>query len=339
MEGSDYSPSPRELRRQIDAELDRFLASTRADLPDAADLIDEITDVVAAGGKRLRPCFCYWGYRAAGGNDRPEIVRAASSLELLHTFAIVHDDIMDDADYRRGRPTVHAAKGIDFALLAGDLALVLADAAFFGSGFEPATTLAAFAAYSRMRTEVIAGQYLDLVASSRAALDESEARRIALLKSGRYTVEEPLAIGALFARAPASLVDDLRAAGALAGEAFQLRDDVLGIFGDEAVTGKPADSDIREGKRTLLYARTLAALDGEERNLFVKRWGGGEDLSDADVDALREAIEFSGARAGTEKLIEELEAAALTALHGIALPDDARAALTALLREAVNRET
>lgn len=330
---------PEELRSEIDGALASFLAAKRVSLSDAADLIDEISDIVSAGGKRLRPRFCYWGYRAAEGQHRVDVVRAAASLELLHTFAIVHDDIMDDSDVRRGRPTVHAKRGIDFALLVGDLALVLADAAFFSSGLDAEATQRGFVAYSRMREEVIAGQYLDLVASEDRMLDEERARRIALLKSGRYTVEEPLAIGALFADAPRAVVDDLRSFGALVGEAFQLRDDLLGIFGQEDATGKPADSDIRQGKRTVPYAKTVAVLDHEDMVAFTSRWGGGEDLSEGDIDELRRTVEVSGARAATEDLIAELEAAALTSLDQTAIPDDARSALSALTREAVNRTT
>src|SRR5918995_6186671 len=144
----DFSPSLAELRTAVDVELHRFRDERFNAVPDAAELIDEIARVVSAGGKRLRPAFCYWGFRAAGGRHGPEIVRAAASLELLHTFAIVHDDIMDDSDERRGEPTVHVRHGLGFALLTGDLALVLADAMLLGAGFPPDMSLAAFADYS-----------------------------------------------------------------------------------------------------------------------------------------------------------------------------------------------
>lgn len=146
-----FSPSIDELRRQIDAELARVLEERAEALPEADLLVAEIARLTRAGGKRLRPAFCYWGYRAAGGAPGDAIMRAAASLELLHTFAIVHDDIMDASDERRGEPTVHALHGAGVALLAGDLALVFADHAFTAGGFPPNVVVQAFEGYSRMR--------------------------------------------------------------------------------------------------------------------------------------------------------------------------------------------
>ncbi|HEX2049813.1 MAG TPA: polyprenyl synthetase family protein [Actinomycetota bacterium] len=331
------SPSLDALRAAIDLELARFLDERRAALPDAGVLLDEIDRLVRAGGKRLRPSFCYWGYRAAGRPHGDAIVRAASSLELLHTFAIVHDDVMDAADERRGEPTVHVVHDVNVALLVGDLALVLADALFVGAGFAPGRVTDAFDAYSRMRQEVIAGQYLDLVAAARSDVSEDEARWIAVLKSGRYTVEEPLAIGAALAGAAPPTRAALGRFGEPLGEAFQLRDDLLGTFGERSSVGKPVDSDIREGKRHLLYAKTVALLDGRERDWFVRRWGAGDDLGDDDVARLRALIERSGARRDTEALLAAQTGAACAALDDAPVADGARAALLELARSATAR--
>src|SRR5918999_1295095 len=146
-----FHPTFEELRSRIDDVLIGFLDDRARAVTEAGELIAELKGLLVAGGKRLRPCFCYWGYRAGGGRDCEEIVRAAASLELLHTFAIVHDDIMDDSDERRGESTVHVRQGVEFALLVGDLALVLADAMLLGAGFPPDVSLAAFADYSLMR--------------------------------------------------------------------------------------------------------------------------------------------------------------------------------------------
>jgi geranylgeranyl diphosphate synthase, type I len=320
----------------VDSELHRFLAERRAAVPDAAPLIHEIERVLDAGGKRLRPAFCYWGYRAAGGvHDRP-IVDAAASLELLHTFAIVHDDMMDRSETRRSEPATHAKHGADFALLAGDLALVLADAMFFGAGFETPRLIAAFEAYSRMRQEVIAGQYLDLAARDQN-VDPAHARRVAVLKSALYSVAEPLAIGATLAGADEQLVAKLHAYGVPLGEAFQLRDDILGTFGAPDEMGKPADSDIREGKRHLLFALTLERLDPDARSDFVKKWGAGDALNEADITHLREQVETSGARAATETALAERVAEAHAALDALDIAPDARAALVDLAAAAVER--
>lgn len=331
-----FSPAMDELRASIDAELGRFLMDRRARLPEAEHLLAEITRMIGAGGKRLRPAFCYWGYRAGGGDDGPSIVRAAAGFELLHTFALVHDDIMDRSEVRRGGPSSFVHVGLERALLVGDLALVLADAAVIESGF-PADVLArAFEAYTGMRARVIAGQDLDLDAASRQ-VTEDEARRIAVLKSGSYSVEEPLIVGALFAGAGPGLTDELGAFGRPLGEAFQLRDDLLGIFGDPEETGKPVDSDIREGKRNVLFAKTVAGLQETDRNWFMARWGARDDLSDEDVARLRALVESSGAKEATEGLLDELYDGARRTLDAMTIPEEARAALAELAHRAVSR--
>jgi geranylgeranyl diphosphate synthase type I len=317
---------PEALRGKVDSTLERWLSERSALLPEGAALIEIIRSVVGSGGKRLRPAFCFWGFRAAGGAGDP-ILRAASSLELLHTFALVHDDIMDAAETRRNAPTVHSTHGVDVALLAGDLALVLADAMFMTSGFDPPTIQRAFTHYSRMREQVIAGQYLDLTAASNETIDEPTARRIAVLKSGRYTIVEPLLIGAELGGADPAVLDSLERFGMPLGEAFQLNDDLIGTFGDIARTGKPVDSDIREGKRNVLFVKTRDALRDAEREFFTSHWGGGPELDDETVQRLRAMVESSGAKAATERLADELAASALEVLESAGFPADAEAAL------------
>ena len=332
------SPSLDELRAAVDSELAIFLEDRRTALPDAGVLIDEIGRLLDSGGKRIRPAFCYWGIRITGSPHSVEAVRAAASLELLHTFALVHDDIMDRSEERRGVPTAHVLRGLDVALLAGDLALVLADALLFGSGWPPARLAGAFDRYSSMRQEVIAGQYLDLELAGEPVVTEERARWVAVLKSGRYSIEQPLAIGASLAGAEPDVLDRIRAFGAPLGEAFQLRDDLLGTFGDRSSMGKPVDSDIREGKRNVPYAKALGALSGADREFLLARWGGGSELTQAEVERLRTLVESSGARAATERLLEELGAAAVRALDALEVPPGVRAALMELARLAAYRQ-
>lgn len=333
----DPSPSIDDLRRAVDDHLTAFLTEKRAELPDGAPLIDEMIRMLAAGGKRLRPAFCVWGYRAAGGRHGDDIVAAAASLELLHTFALVHDDIMDVSDERRGLPTTFAAHGINVALLAGDLALVLADACLMESGFDSAPLGRAFEVYSRMRQEVIVGQYLDVKAGERASIEVEEARRIAVLKSGRYSIEEPLLIGAALAGADRDWTAALQAFGAPLGEAFQLRDDLLGTFGERSSTGKPVDSDIREGKRHVLFAFAAAALENEELDFLLSHWGGGPTLPAENVDRLRVLLETSGAKDQTEALLAALCSQAAGALARLEIDDEPRTALEDLMRLATER--
>lgn len=340
----------RELAASVEGDLARFLAEQREETepraPGVGEVFDELERVIAAGGKRLRPVFCLLGHRAAGGRIGPEVIRAAASLELLHTFAIVHDDVMDGSRTRRGAPAtwahladLHRAEGmrgspetfgVSGAILTGDLALILADRAFLGAGLAPEVLLPALARYNRMRVEVVAGQYLDVAAAHRGEGAEPEARRIAGLKSGNYTVEGPLQIGAILAGGFDDLLAALSAYGMPLGEAFQLRDDVLGVFGDPELTGKPRDSDLREGKRTVLIARALEAAAPEDARFLLDRLGA-PDLTEADVERIRGIIGSTGALDATGRLIGELAAESRAALAAAALPGDVRGPLDDLV--------
>ena len=326
-------PSP-PLGERTEDFLGRFLTTKAEELHEAADLVELIRGVVDSGGKRIRPAFCYWGYRAAGGEDDERIVAAAASLELLHTFAIVHDDIMDKSDTRRGIPAVHAVHGDAVAILVGDLALTFADAAFLGSGFEGRDMKRGLDAYLRMREHVIAGQYRDLTAPVDISLEQ--ALEIAASKSGNYSVLEPLQIGAWLGGGdvrPPSFIDEF---GHGVGVAFQLRDDILGLFGDPEVTGKSNDADVREGKRHALYALTLAALSPAERERFASRWGS-SDLSDEEVDELRTQVESSGARATAEEMLQGLAQRARSALDRLEAEVEVRHALSELATSVIDR--
>jgi geranylgeranyl diphosphate synthase, type I len=343
-------PEIEAVRARVDAVLDGFLIRRRAELaeadPVAAELADELRRVVGAGGKRLRPSFCYWGHIAAGGGGGDAIIAASASLELLHTFAIIHDDVMDRSPMRRGQSATHVAlardgdahTGLSAAILAGDLAFVLSDQLFGDAGFTGEPFMSAFRWYQRMRTEVVAGQYLDVAAVRGVTPHEDDVRRIARMKSGGYTVEKPLLIGAALADAPPELETTLSAYGTSLGEAFQLRDDVLGAFGDEDVTGKDAHGDFREGKRTLLVTRAFAATSREDRRFLESRLGRA-DLSAADAERIREIIRGSGALEATLATIDELRGDAVAALNAAVVAPDAFAALTELAGLASIRES
>jgi geranylgeranyl diphosphate synthase type I len=334
------------LAERVDLELERFVAEQRAALErideGVGPLLGELQRVIGAGGKRLRPLFCCLGHMAAGATIGNEAIRAASALELLHTFAIVHDDVMDRSASRRGAPAswVHLEEehrrerfmgdagsyGIAAAVLAGDMSLVLADRALLESGFPMELLGPALTRYDRMRVEVVAGQYLDVRAAHRGSADEDEARRIAVLKSGGYTVEAPLEIGAILGGAG----DDVRAAlsryGVRLGEAFQLRDDVLGTFGDPAVTGKDRDSDLREGKRTVMLARAAGVADEAGRSFLEERVGR-PDLTDAELERARALLTETGALDHTVGLIHDLVEEAETEIRGSEIPDEAASLL------------
>jgi geranylgeranyl diphosphate synthase type I len=317
--------------------------------PTLASLTSAAVDLVRAGGKRLRPAFCYWGWRGAGGvADSAEgeaAVLAAASLELLHACALVQDDVMDGSDTRRGRPAAHrrlaathraagwsgdpVTFGASSAVLLGDLLLVWADQMLAGSGLPDAAVRRAWPVYSRMRAELICGQYLDLVGQVSNTLDVAGALQVARYKSAKYTVERALHLGGQLAGADAALLETYSGYGLALGEAFQLRDDVLGVFGDPAVTGKPAGDDLRDGKRTALVALAHAHADPAGRRVLRRRLG--DPLLDSGgVAELRAVIVASGALAGVEKLIADRTRAALAALREGPVDAAAREALTEL---------
>ncbi|MGW0771742.1 polyprenyl synthetase family protein [Streptomyces sp. NPDC002676] len=288
--------------------------------------VEAIAELVTAGGKRLRPTFCISGYLAAGGAlDDDAVVAAAAGLELLHAFALIHDDIMDNSPTRRGVPTVHAKHtglhaergwageprryGEGVAMLAGDLALGYANR--LTSGLPgPAMEI-----WTDLVTEMIVGQQLDIALAAELVPDPDLARWVAVCKSGRYTIHRPLALGASLAGRP-ELQAPFEEYGIAAGEAFQLRDDLLDAFGDSAATGKPAGLDVSEHKMTLLIA-LAAAKDSRVARLVADGRNG--DWNPAE---LRDALLASGVRQEVEEQIDRLVTTALAALEKAPLADD-----------------
>jgi geranylgeranyl diphosphate synthase, type I len=343
--GAGPIPTLAELRGEVEEALTeafgRLLPRLDAMHPSLAPVTAELRSFVA-GGKRFRPALLLLGYLAGGGADRGRVCGPALALELLHTCALVHDDVIDRAATRRGRPTVHHAfarrharagwsgdpdgYGEALAILLGDLAFVQADELFLDAEVAADHLLAGFRRFTLLREEVMVGQYLDLQAATARTTDRDLALTIATLKSGRYSVARPLEIGALLAGAEPALVAGLGAVGDPLGRAFQLRDDLLGVFGDEASTGKSVSSDLAEGKRTLLIAEAAARLDAAER-AELEAGLGDLDLTDAAAARLRELLDASGARAAIEATIAAEVAAAGAALADLDLPAGARAAL------------
>jgi geranylgeranyl diphosphate synthase type I len=347
-----------EFRLRIQAELDAFVdeqAERLAPLgPDAGALVDEARQSVS-GGKRFRAAFCYWGFRAVVPDvpDERALLRACAALELLHASALVHDDYMDASDTRRGRPATHrtfegahrdagwagAAEqyGAAAAILLGDLLLTWADELLRKCGFPADRVTAALDVFDLCRSEVIAGQFLDVSVQARGRADVDTAMTVLRYKSAKYSIERPLHIGAALAGGSARVLEQLSAFGLPLGEAFQLRDDELGVFGDPAVTGKPAGDDLVEGKRTVLMALALDGASAEQAALLDRALG--SPLTPADVEQLREVIVESGALAQVETVIDELARLSLGALERADISDVARASLADLAAAATRRTT
>jgi geranylgeranyl diphosphate synthase type I len=351
----------------VAAVLEEFLDAQRETLaaidPALAPLHAMARDLLA-GGKRIRPAGCVWGYVAAAGlpsgRDHAPLLAAAASLDLLHVSALVHDDVMDGSDLRRGRPAahrrfeqLHAEQGLlgaaetfgrAGAILYGDLLLIWSSELLHRSGLPVGALGRALPLLESMRTEVTAGQYLDILAQSRPFSEADlstaikAAERVVEFKSAKYTIQRPCQFGASLGGADERLLSALAAYGSALGRAFQFRDDLLGVFGDEQLTGKPAGDDLREGKRTVLIAHTLAATERADQARFTELFGR-PDLDHDQIATLRKIIADSGARDQVETMIDSGHAESLAALSDPDLPITAegRQALTTLATLASHR--
>ncbi|TDD49166.1 polyprenyl synthetase family protein [Nonomuraea terrae] len=315
------------LGSRIDERLSGFLGSCRTPIsdPGVEAAYTLLTDFILGGGKRVRPQLCYWGWRGAGGDDCDEIVSAAAALELCHAGLLIHDDIMDDSDLRRGRFTVHRnlallhrgpgadAFGRAGGILLGTLSLAWADALLSSCGIDPIRLRAAHHLFDAMRTEVISGQYLDVLAQLRSGATEAEALTVIRYKSAKYTVERPLQIGGALAGADLDLLDAYSRFGVPLGEAFQLRDDVLGTFGSSRETGKSALDDLREGKQTVMFAYAVQQATPAQL-AHLRTWHGNPELTEDRAAELRRILVETGALARVETLIGERVREAMSAL-------------------------
>ncbi|WP_105567419.1 polyprenyl synthetase family protein [Microbacterium halophytorum] len=352
----------------ISQRLESFAAAKSREVsglgPEAALFVDHAAATLS-GGKRLRARFCGAGWGAITGGSAvgadSAIAGAAAALEAFQAAALVHDDIIDNADTRRGRPSAHRALeaahraagwtgraesfGRSGALLLGDLLVAWSDdlleEALRSPGLGSAAVAAAREEYGAMRRDVTLGQFLDIAeesAWSTAPSGDADARalRIASYKSARYSVQQPLVIGAALAGGDADQLDALRSFGLPVGLAFQLRDDVLGVFGDEAETGKPAGDDLREGKRTLLVALTRAQLTGDALREFDARFGD-PDLDPDEAAGLAEAIRATGALTEVERRISAFADDAERALDEAPIDPHAGTAMRGLAEAAIRR--
>ena len=348
---STAPPSLGEIARRVESRMDELLAGEferwrRID-PQLEAPFTALRELVLAGGKRLRPAFCHWAYVGSGGDPLdPQVIDAGVALELLHTFALIHDDIMDGSATRRTMDTIHVTFerlhgqeswrgegrrfGEGVGILVGDLAFVYADRMLAGA---PSDALDIF---TELRLEVNVGQYLDLVGTARGQVDEESARRICSFKSGKYTIERPLHLGAALAGELEPRRAALSAYGLPLGEAFQLRDDLLGVFGDSDVTGKPVGEDVREGKPTILFA-FATRLAGAGSQSVLSRYGA-PDVTAEEIAALQQLFADSGAVAMVEARIDDLVAQAVGALGDVKLEPQAVTALTELAYYVAGRD-
>ncbi|POG48569.1 hypothetical protein BV881_06075 [Streptomyces sp. ZL-24] len=332
------------LRHAVDTTLTNFLADqarsarTRG-LPQQAAQV--LGDFIQAGGKRIRPILCVVGWQAAGGADIPQsVLKAAASLEMFHAFALIHDDFIDASDTRRGRPTVHRQVGTEAAILIGDLALVLADDLLHTAGLTPAQLSAVMPIVNTLRADTIYGQYLDITHAGHPPADPAPVLTITRYKTAKYTIEGPLLLGAALAGSSSDSRCGLAlsAYGMPVGEAFQLRDDLLGVFGNPDETGKPALDDLREGKATVLMALALQNANPTQRRTLL-RYVGNPHLTHDGAQQVRAVLTDTGARAAVEGMIDQRRQSALTPLDTADLPPRIKAELRSLAFSATARTT
>jgi geranylgeranyl diphosphate synthase, type I len=369
------APLSQAFRDAVSAEISDFLSEQSSVLDSMGPELVPVhlmASQLLCGGKRMRPAFCVWGYVAAAGIPTDEelkpLLTAAGSLDVLHVSALIHDDLMDSSDLRRGRPAAHrqfealhanagwlgdsAAFGKAGAILLGDLLVMWSAQMLHGAGVEQSALERALPIVEAMRTEVTCGQYLDMVAQAHPLrkrapaigslkptieLAMDDASRVVEYKAARYTVQRPSQMGAAIGGGDDELYFALGAYGSPLGRAFQFRDDLLGVFGDPQVTGKPAGDDLREGKRTVLVAHAYAHAGDAGQKLLLQRLGD-PGLDETGISELQQVIVESGARDAVESMINEYHERALKALHDTEITEEGRAGLTTLADAAVRRE-
>ncbi|MEU3753748.1 polyprenyl synthetase family protein [Streptomyces olivoreticuli] len=344
------------LRSRIDITLAEFLdekSRAAAAHGQPTEVTEFLRGFLFSGGKRLRPLLCIIGWHAAGGHGTPaSTLRVAASLEMFHAFALIHDDIMDNSDTRRGFPTAHRALaerhragrsataadrlGIGAAILIGDVALVWADELLHTAGLRPGQLADVLPVIDTMRTEVMYGQCLDLITTGLPTPNTERALAITRYKTAKYSIERPLHIGAALAGAGPAFRAGLSDYALPLGDAFQLRDDLLGVYGDPAVTGKSVLEDLRDGKHTVLVALALRRADRAQRRA-LRALVGNPDLDERGAARIREVLDRTGAHAAVEHLIRVRRAQAEQSLdHGI-FPPTAIDTLRGLARDATMR--
>jgi len=357
-------PLDEQLVTRVDATLTDYLAERRryTELvhPSFTEAADALTAFVLRGGKRVRPTFAWWGWRGAGGQPDDGLVgavlTAVSALELVQASALVHDDLIDASDTRRGHPTVHVdfagrhrelgwlgapdRFGMAAAVLIGDLALIWADDMLHSAELPEQARARVRPVWAAMRTDLVGGQLLDVRGQACGDDTAATAMRVNRFKTAAYTVERPLQLGAALAGAPAALVEAYGHFGADIGVAFQLRDDLLGVFGDPEVTGKPAGDDLREGKRTLLMALAMAEArdrrDAAALTVLTDALGNPE-LDDAGVCRVRDVLRELGTAEVLEQRIAQLTESALAALAAVEVAEPAATRLPELAHTATRR--
>jgi geranylgeranyl diphosphate synthase type I len=340
----------------VEEELAKFLEEKARSAADERRrrVVEEISRFTLGGGKRLRPLLMILGYAGSKGVVDNRIVRASISIELVHSYLLMHDDVMDRDEFRRGRPTVWRAfrdlraeaygleeathYGYSMAIIAGDLAAAYAVQALLRSEFEYDVVLKAVELMQDVIEKTGHGQILDMTLEKEplSAVKEEDVLEVHKLKTALYTIDGPLRMGGILARADEDLLRAYTRYAIPVGIAFQLQDDILGVFGDEAIVGKPVDSDIKEGKRTLLVVKAWERATPEQRRV-MERVLGNRLASKEEVEVVREIMRSTGALDYVRELALRLAREGSSALDEADVSSDVREVLKDLAKVVVER--
>lgn len=319
----------------------------------AVQALKNIRNLTLAGGKRLRAAFMYWGYIAAGGEEYEKIIEASMSIELTHIFLLIHDDIIDRDSFRHGVPTMHkvyenfARKlyfkkdpwhfGNSMAIIVGDMAAAAGNEIIFNSRFAPAHILKALSKLQDIVSVTVSGEMMDVVLEAKGKANEKEILRVHENKTAKYTIEGPLHLGALLGGAKEKILEDLSAYAVPVGIAFQIQDDILGIFGNEKKLGKPVCSDLREGKQTLLIVKAREFGNKGDCELIEKLLGN-KNISSEEIDEFRDMIRRTGSLEYSRELAKEMVAKGKKTLDKSVIKKEVKDFLAGVADYVVNRE-
>lgn len=323
--------------------------------PLAAEAVKLIADFALASGKRIRPAIVYYAYLASGGSNKEDILGVSMSMELTHTFLLIHDDIIDRDQKRHGVPTLHerykkigrrlAPKkdavhfGNSMAMLAGDMSAAMANEIIFNSPFSPEVIVKALDKLQQIVYTIVPGEMLDIVLEMRSHASEEEVLKMYEGKTSSYSFEGPLHLGTVLAGIfEGKIFSDYSAYASPLGKAFQIRDDILGVFGNERKIGKPVGSDVIEGKQTLLVVRVLEHGNRQQKQV-IRKYLGKKDLTEKELEEFREAVRQSGALEYCQKLSEDLVGQSLAALSKVDFKNaDSKIFLEGIARYIIERK-
>lgn len=342
------------IDREIEIYLDRAIEETAKRDIFMTEALRYVKKLSLAGGKRLRGAFMYFGYLASGGADRERMLRAAVSIELVHIFLLIHDDIIDRDEKRHGVVTAHAHFralaeklflradaahfGNSMAIIVGDMVSALGNQIIFESGFSPEHVLRALSRLQEIISLTVVGEAQDIMIEYRGKATETEILSMYEHKTARYTVDGPLQLGCLLAGGSKEFSDALGRYAVPLGIAFQIQDDILGVFGSEEKLGKPVGSDIEEGKITLLVSRALDRLSKKERDELGAILKKGKDLSRSDIDRFREMLMTSGALESSKETARAYIEAGKQEILSLEFPAEAKNFLLGIAEYMMKRE-